>query len=218
MGTLQEPEFVKRNVGCVIVPVYIAWENFPPLTLSGRLDSMSHCAQRRRFIKTLALAAPALVLPASVFAAPTGPRRLRFYHTHTSEKLDVVYHENGTYVPDAMGELNYLLRDFRSGDVVDMDRGLLDLLYAAQQRLGSHGTYEIISAYRSPKTNEMLRKRGGGVAKTSMHLQGKAIDVRLTDADTRDLRQVGLELARGGVGYYSKSNFVHLDTGRVRRW
>jgi uncharacterized protein YcbK (DUF882 family) len=179
---------------------------------------MGHCSHRRRFLKTLALTAPALALPGLVMAAPAAPRRLRFYHTHTSEKLDVVYHENGAYLPDAMDELNYLLRDFRSGDVVDMDPGLLDLLHAAQQRLGSAGTYEIISAYRSPETNEMLRRNGGGVAKSSMHLKGKAIDVRLTDADTRDLRQAGLDLALGGVGYYSRSNFVHLDTGRVRRW
>jgi len=159
-----------------------------------------------------------MALPGLVFAAPAKPRRLRFLHTHTSEKLEVVYYENGAYLPDAMDELNFLLRDFRSGDVVDMDRNLLDLLVMVQQRLGSRGTFEIISAYRSPATNEMLRRQGGGVAKSSMHLLGKAIDVRLTDVDTRDLRRAGLDLARGGVGYYSKSDFVHLDTGRVRHW
>jgi len=179
---------------------------------------MPHCPSRRRFIKTLALAAPAVALPGVSFALAAEPRRLRFYHTHTAEKLDVVYHENGTYLPDALGELNYLLRDFRSDEVVSIDPGLLDFLYAAQRRLDSNGTFEIISAYRSPATNEMLRRKGGGVAKRSMHLVGKAIDVRLTDADTRDLRGVGIQLARGGVGYYERSNFVHLDTGRVRRW
>ena len=179
---------------------------------------MSHCPSRRRFIQTLAVAAPAMALPSLAFAKNADPRRLRLYHTHTSEKLDVVYHENGAYLPDAMGELNRVLRDHRSGDVIEMDRDLLDMLYAAQQRLGSEGTYEIISAYRSPATNEMLRRKGSGVARRSMHLEGKAIDVRLTDARTRDLRQVGIELARGGVGYYERSNFVHFDTGRVRRW
>jgi uncharacterized protein YcbK (DUF882 family) len=179
---------------------------------------MSHCPNRRRFIQTLAVAAPALALPSLAFAKSAEPRRLRLYHTHTSEKLDVVYHENGAYLPDAVGELNRLLRDHRSGEVIEMDRGLLDLLHAAQRRLGSDGTYEIISAYRSPATNEMLRRKGAGVAKRSMHLEGRAIDVRLTDARTRDLRQVGVELARGGVGYYERSNFVHFDTGRVRRW
>jgi uncharacterized protein YcbK (DUF882 family) len=179
---------------------------------------MSHCPNRRRFIQALAVAAPALALPGLAFGKSAGPRRLRLYHTHTAEKLDVVYHENGAYLPDALGELNRLFRDHRSNDVTEMDRDLIDLLHAAQQRLGSTGTYEIISAYRSPATNEMLRRKGAGVAKRSMHLEGKAIDVRLTDARTRDLRQVGIELARGGVGYYERSNFVHFDTGRVRRW
>jgi uncharacterized protein YcbK (DUF882 family) len=211
-------EMDNKNVDCAIVPVCILWEN------SGRSSSqeyqrpMSHCPRRRQFIRTLALAAPAMALPGLTFAMTSGPRRLRFYHTHTGEKLDVVYHEGSSYLPDAMAELNRVLRDHRSGEVTDMDAGLLDFLHAAQQRLGSSGTYEIISAYRSPKTNEMLRRQGHGVAKWSMHLQGKAIDVRLKDASTRDLRDAGIELARGGVGYYSKSNFVHLDTGRVRRW
>ena len=120
--------------------------------------------------------------------------------------------------PNALNELGFLLRDFRSGEVAPMDSVMLDFLHAAQQRLGSNGTYEIISAYRSPDTNEMLRRRGGGAAKRSLHLQGKAIDVRLTDADTRDLGRAARELARGGVGYYAKSDFVHLDTGRVRWW
>lgn len=208
----------KIIVDYVIVQVSFVWDNAPQVQRQGHQRPMSHSPDRRRFLQTIAAAAPALALPSLAFSAPASPRRLRLYHTHTSEKLDVVYHEDGAYLPDAMGELNYLLRDHRSGDVVDIDPGLLDLLHAAQQRLGGAGTYEIISAYRSPKTNEMLRRRGGGVAKGSLHLQGKAIDVRLTDADTRNLRQVGLELARGGVGYYSKSDFVHLDTGRVRRW
>jgi uncharacterized protein YcbK (DUF882 family) len=130
----------------------------------------------------------------------------------------VIYHEDGLYLPDAMAAANQVLRDHRSDEIAQMDPALLDFLHAAQTRLGSTGTFEIISAYRSPATNEMLRQRGGGVARRSLHLQAKAIDVRLTDAATKDLRQVGLDLQRGGVGYYSKSNFVHLDTGRVRWW
>ena len=179
---------------------------------------MRHCPSRRRFLRTAATLAPVACLPTMALASASEPRRLRFYHTHTAEKLDVIYYEGGAYLNDGLGELNYLLRDFRSGDVADIDPALFDVLYSAQQRLGSTGTYEIISGYRSPATNEMLRKRGGGVAKTSLHLQGKAIDVRLSDADTRDLRQVGLDLKRGGVGYYARSNFVHLDTGRPRWW
>lgn len=158
-------------------------------------------------------AAPGLVLGASAHV-----RRLRFLHTHTGEKLDLVYHEAGKYLPEALAELDYLLRDFRSDELTSMDPALLDFLHMAQQRLGSRGTFEIISAYRSPTTNEMLRRRGGGVAKRSLHLRGKAMDVRLTDADTRDLRRAARQLARGGVGYYARSDFVHLDTGRVRWW
>lgn len=173
---------------------------------------------RRRFLQTAAMALPLAAAPGLVMATPGEPRRLRFYHTHTGEKLDVVYHEDGAYLPDALSELNYLLRDFRSGDVVGIDPALLDFLHASQRRLGSIGTYEIISAYRSPATNELLRRRGGGVAKRSMHLQGRAIDVRLTGVDTHDLRRAARELVGGGVGYYAKSDFVHLDTGRVRWW
>ena len=179
---------------------------------------MKYCPGRRRFLQTAAMVLPLVAAPGLVMATLGEPRRLRFYHTHTGEKLDVVYHEDGAYLPDALRELDYLLRDFRSGDVAGIDSALLDFLHASQQRLGSKGTYEIISAYRSPATNELLRRRGGGVAKRSMHLQGRAIDVRLTGVDTRTLRRAARELARGGVGYYAKSDFVHLDTGRVRWW
>jgi uncharacterized protein YcbK (DUF882 family) len=179
---------------------------------------MKHRPDRRRFLQTAAMALPLAAAPGLVMATPGEPRRLRFYHTHTGEKLDVVYHQDGAYLPDALSELDYLLRDFRSGDVVGIEPALLDFLHASQQRLGSMGRYEIISAYRSPATNELLRRRGGGVAKRSLHLQGRAIDVRLTDVVTRTILRAARELARGGVGYYAKSDFVHLDTGRVRWW
>jgi uncharacterized protein YcbK (DUF882 family) len=176
-----------------------------------------YCPKRRQILRTAALALPAAALPGLGLAA-SGPRRLRFYHTHTGEKLDVVYHEYGAYLPDALDEINHVLRDFRSDDAFRMDPALLDFLHAAQNRVGSTGSAEIISAYRSPATNEMLRKSGAGVARRSQHLKGKAIDVRLTDVTTEDLRRASLDLARGGVGYYPKSDFVHLDTGRVRWW
>jgi uncharacterized protein YcbK (DUF882 family) len=179
---------------------------------------MKHHSDRRRFLACAAAALPLVAAPGLVLGAQSDARRLRFLHAHTGEKLEVVYHESGAYVPDALDALNHIMRDFRSDEVTSMDPALLDFLHTTQQQLGSRGTFEIISAYRSPVTNEMLRRRGGGVAKRSMHLRGRAIDVRLTDADTRDLRRAARELARGGVGYYSRSNFVHLDTGRVRWW
>ena len=178
---------------------------------------MAHSPKRRQILQTVAFALSAVALPGLAIGSP-GSRRLRFYHTHTGERMDVVYQEAGGYLPDALEEINHLLRDFRSGEVFPIDPALLDFLHDVQTRVGSTGTFEIISAYRSPETNEMLRRRGGGVARTSQHLKGKAIDVRLTDAATADLRQAGRDLAQGGVGYYPKSNFVHLDTGRVRWW
>ena len=145
-------------------------------------------------------------------------RQLSFYHTHTSEELSVTYYANGEYVVEALNKLNHLLRDFRSGDATEMDRSVFDILFEIQKSTGSTGIYHVISAYRSPTTNEILRSKSGGVARNSQHLLGKAIDVRLTDLDTAKLRDVALELTRGGVGYYRKSDFVHVDTGRVRRW
>ena len=145
-------------------------------------------------------------------------RQLSFYHTHTQLNLDVVYYENGEYVESELAKVNRFLKDFRTGDVAEMDPKLLDILYDLRNELGSEGTYEVISAYRSPKTNEMLRGKSGGVARNSQHLLGNAIDVRLRGTKTKQLRDTALEMQRGGVGYYEKSDFVHLDTGRVRRW
>ena len=147
-------------------------------------------------------------------------RELSFYHTHTGKRLNVVYKRDGEYLGAALAEINAFLSDFRTGDIVEMDPELLDLIYDVRASLGSDGTYQIISAYRSPKTNEMLRNRSAssGVAKKSHHILGRAIDVRLEGVKTTDLRDAALRLQRGGVGYYEKSDFVHMDTGRVRRW
>ena len=159
-----------------------------------------------------------LLNPWSAISAADDTRTLSFRHLHTKEKLTVTYRINGSYDSDAMAKVNYFLRDFRSGDVHEIDPGLLDILYDVYIAVGGRGVYEVISGYRSPKTNEMLRKQGRGIARGSLHQKGLAIDVRLTGVDTADLRDAALELARGGVGYYRKSDFVHLDTGRVRRW
>lgn len=150
----------------------------------------------------------------------TDERELSFYHTHTGKRLDVIYWQDGEYVDSALDRINAFLSDFRTGDRVEMDPALLDVIYDVRASLGSKGTYQIISAYRSPKTNEMLRQRSAssGVARRSQHVLGKAIDVRLEGVNTSDLRDAAIRLKRGGVGYYEASNFVHMDTGRVRRW
>jgi uncharacterized protein YcbK (DUF882 family) len=152
-------------------------------------------------------------------AADDDQRRLRLYHTHTGEETDLVYWRNDTYDPDALDRLDHILRDHRSGEVHEIDRELLDLVVELAARVDNpDGVFEIISGYRSPHTNEELRQAGGGVARRSQHMLGKAIDLRLRGTDTKSLQEAALAMQRGGVGYYRDSNFVHVDTGRVRRW
>lgn len=191
------------------------------MTDATRSSSPAIDSSRRRFLTgTAATLAAAVVAPVAVrpVYASTGPRRLDFYHTHTGEKLAIDYHDGASCIPDALAEINHFLRDFRTEEIHPIDTALLDLLYDLKQKTRANGTYEVISGYRSPKTNAMLRSRSSGVAKRSLHMQGKAIDIRLTGYDTRDLQKASKALARGGVGYYRKSDFVHVDTGRVRYW
>jgi len=190
------------------------------------LGKIPRMLPRRRFLRSALLLAPLATLPgiwpgvvqAAMSPAAKGPRRLAFYHTHTSETLDIVYSENGGYVPEALAEIHHLFRDFRTGDTHPIDPALLDLLHDVKQATGSTRRFEIISAYRSPATNHMLASRSNGVADRSLHLQGQAIDVRLAGVRTADLHRAALQRAGGGVGYYPESDFVHIDTGRVRRW
>lgn len=182
---------------------------------------------RRRFVRTgFALALGAATVQPAVAArdrlrsdAADEIARLAFVHTHTGESLDVVYREGPHYLGDALAEIDRVLRDHRSGDVHSIDRALLDQL-ARLQRLLDAGQrpFHVISAYRSPKTNAMLAARSHGVATKSLHLQGRAIDVRMSGIELRALHRAALSMRAGGVGYYARSNFVHLDTGHVRRW
>lgn len=158
-----------------------------------------------------------LTVPVNV-AFSIDERRLSFYHTHTRQSLDVTYALGGEYIESALVEINRFLGDFRTDDVTVMDPELLDLIYDVRESLGGNGTFEVISAYRSPKTNDMLRANSSGVARQSQHLLGTAIDVRLREVQTARLRDAAIQLQRGGVGYYEDSDFVHIDTGRVRRW
>ena len=164
------------------------------------------------------LAAAALLPGARAFAAKPAPRSLGFHHLHTGESLDACYWQDGAYLPDALAAIDHVLRDHRTGEASAIDRKLLDLLVAVRERLGSAAPFEVICGYRSPASNEMLRSTSSGVAKHSLHLAGRAIDVRLPGRELAALRAAGIGLARGGVGYYPKSGFVHLDTGRVRQW
>lgn len=150
--------------------------------------------------------------------AASDEKSLSFFHTHTGKSIEISYFKNGDYDAQALEKLNQFLADFRSGEAVDMDRRLFDILHLIQRTAGNGGTYQVISAYRSPQTNEMLRVRSNGVAKKSQHLLGNAIDVRLPGIDTDKLRDIAKSLGMGGVGYYRKSDFIHVDVGRVRYW
>lgn len=159
-------------------------------------------------------------MPRAVMAKSTAndSRTLGFFNTHTNEILKATYWQNGNYDRTAVADINYILRDHRSGDVYSMDLKLFDLLTSLHRRTDSKKPFEIISGYRSPASNAKLASASGGVAKKSMHMQGKAIDIRLRDVKLADLRLDALAMKAGGVGYYPKSDFVHVDTGRVRHW
>jgi uncharacterized protein YcbK (DUF882 family) len=173
---------------------------------------------RRAFVGTLVSAGCALAVPRWASAALAPARSLAFDHLHTGERLEVEYFSGGTYLPDALRAVDRLLRDFRTGDVHTIDPALLDLLHGLTGSTGSRRPFEVISGYRSPATNKMLRSRSEGVAAGSLHMVGQAIDVRLADVPLAKLRKAALALRRGGVGYYPASDFVHVDTGRVRAW
>jgi uncharacterized protein YcbK (DUF882 family) len=145
-------------------------------------------------------------------------KTLSFEHTHTGEKLKLTYFEHGKYIKGALHEINYLLRDFRTDDIHPIDTKLLDQLFDLKQTLGLNKPFHIISGYRSPFTNAQLRKNSHGVAEHSYHLQGRAIDIRVEGVSSKTVRNTALALAQGGVGYYPRNNFVHLDSGRFRTW
>ena len=177
---------------------------------------------RRRFLQLLAYSSISAVGFPDVAKAAINrdfkPRKLSFAHTHTGENLSVTYFEDGQYLVDAMQEINNLLRDHRTGDVHSIDPALLNQLHLIHSKLGSNKPFQIISGYRSPFTNALLQKRSRGVAKKSLHMLGKAIDVRIEGVDSKNIKKAAIAMGQGGVGYYQRSNFVHLDTGRFRTW
>lgn len=158
------------------------------------------------------------VLPLSSVYGSDNLHQLMFYNTHTHERLKVVYKNGERYNPEELKKIDYIMRDHRTGDIHPMDPTLLDYLYDLLTEVGNHGEVHIISGYRSPKTNKKLRMNSRGVAAGSLHMQGKALDFRLSGTVTKVLRDKALTMKRGGVGYYKKSDFIQIDTGRFRFW
>ncbi len=184
----------------------------------------AHSDSRRRFLKMCAGTAAAAAAGAmskwafgtSVITTPE--RSLSIYNIHTGESLKTAYWAEGNYIPESLSEINFLLRDFRTGEVKAIDQNLLDLLHLIYQRLDASKPIHLISGYRSPATNSWLHKFHPGVAKHSLHMQGLASDIRIPGHDLRQLLKVAVETRGGGVGYYRASNYVHVDVGRVRHW
>lgn len=183
---------------------------------------------RRRLLRWLAVAPAAISLAlrdqVALADAPLvehqamAPRELSMVNLHTAERIHVQYFADGHYLPDALRKLNHLLRDHRSGDTATIDQRLFDQMFALAAGAQCVPHFEIISGYRSPATNEKLRQQSDGVAQQSLHTQGRAVDVRLPRVNCSRLRDLAIGLRLGGVGYYAKSDFVHLDTGRLRTW
>ncbi|WP_414708363.1 YcbK family protein [Ramlibacter sp.] len=173
----------------------------------------------RRFAQAAMVGAAAPLAARTAWAVPANARSLAFDHTHTGEKLSIVYAVGERYLPEALQALNHFLRDHYTGDVGVIEPQLFDVLHRLRSALGANQSFQVISGYRCPATNASLKAtRGGGVAKRSLHMDGKAIDIRLPGVQLADLRDAALSLKAGGVGFYQREQFVHVDTGRVRTW
>ncbi len=181
-----------------------------------------HGVSRRVFLAAGLVTSAACFFPckavASVSKVFCAERALSFYNTHTGENMKAVYWDQGMYVPQALADINYILRDYRTGEVKEIAIDLLDLLFALQQRVESIGPFNVISGYRSLETNSLLSILSKGVANNSLHIHGKAIDIRLPGHELKTLQCAAVDLRRGGVGYYPVSDFVHVDVGRIRYW
>jgi uncharacterized protein YcbK (DUF882 family) len=178
-------------------------------------------SKRQFLLKTLQISICCL-LPGKLFAATAqdqgNARSLSFYNLHTGETLNTCYFRSGEYLTDSLTKIDLILRDHRSGEVRPIDRQLLDLLFALSQKTDPSYCFHIISGYRSPASNARLRTRSRGVAGGSLHMKGKAVDIRVPGYATDRLHRVCREMKAGGVGYYPRSDFVHIDTGRIRYW
>jgi len=182
-------------------------------------NQISSC--RRNFLRNIGGLTAGLAISSTAFAklpALPAERKLQFYNLHTGESLDTTFCVQGGFVKESLQDINHLLRDHRTNEVCSMDPRLLTLLDDLKGMLDVKQPFHIISGYRSAATNQKLSQQSSGVAKKSLHMQGKAIDIRVPGVDARALQKSALALQGGGVGLYTRSDFVHIDVGRVRSW
>ena len=189
----------------------------------NQLHTTDTAITRRQLLKVGLLASAACLNPLPAWARysllDSPERSLSMLNTHTGDRIkQIVYWEKGSYLPEALQHINYILRDHRTDEVHSIDPITLDLMAALSRKFDANRPFEIISGYRSPQTNASLRKASKGVAKNSYHMKGMAVDLRLPGVPLKALRKAALELRMGGVGYYPNSNFVHVDSGAVRSW
>jgi uncharacterized protein YcbK (DUF882 family) len=177
---------------------------------------------RRKLLTMGLVTVAASIIPYKTLAAVnevvTPGRSLSLFNVYSKETLNVVYWFEGKYLPDALARINHMFRDVRTGRVKKIDIHLIDLLFGIQKKLKCKDPFHIISGYRTPRSNAILRKRKKGVARNSLHMYGKAVDISLPGYNLRALRRAAMKLKSGGVGYYPRSRFVHLDVGKVRYW
>lgn len=186
-------------------------------TLAGKQASRRDVLSLTAGLVTTGFLSCGIIKPA--LAVPnTGAHRVYFRNNRTGESFNGVYRVGDKYLPEAFEQINHLMRDSRNGETFPIDPRMIDIIYVVQRTLETDEPYQILSAYRSPRTNAMLAKVSYGVARHSLHMTGQAIDVRLEDKSTAAIRKVATKLHAGGVGYYPKSGFVHLDSGNFRTW
>ncbi len=189
--------------------------------LDGSICCMSQNVFSRRQFLSMAGGSVVIasIVPSTAFASyPDKPRIIAMNNLHTGETLETCYFDGVNYLSDEMARISKLCRDFRRNEIHPMDKGLFDQLSSIQNLLGVNTEVQIISGYRSPATNESLRSKSSGVAKKSYHMQGRALDFRLSGVNLKEVRDAAKSLQAGGVGYYAKSDFIHIDTGPVRSW
>ena len=188
------------------------------MTTQSNSGTMTRRALLGAFTATTVAAAPTFSSAAGLLRGAGDIRRIRMFSGRTGERIDMIYWIEGKYIKDAVKEVNYFMRDWRTDGVKTMDLRTIDVMAAAHNLLDANEPYMLLSGYRSPKTNAMLRSRSRGVAKNSLHMQGKAADLRLSTRSVSQMARAAVACRGGGVGRYSGSNFVHMDCGVVRAW
>ncbi|MEM6386625.1 MAG: DUF882 domain-containing protein [Pseudomonadota bacterium] len=182
------------------------------------LTRMTRRGVLKAFAATTITAAPTFANAFGLLRGAGDIRRLKMHSGRTGERIDTIYWIEGDYIPEAMAEVNRFMRDWRNNNVIQFDQRTIDILAASHRMLDTDASYMLLSGYRSPQTNAMLRSRSRGVARNSLHMKGQATDIRLEGRTVGQISRAAMSCAAGGVGRYSRSNFVHIDCGDVRSW